>query len=245
MRTLNRLIKTLSAVGMASLLTLSLSACGDSKNEVEKPKETVQSVAQEEEVEEQPEAEELSPGEFALMVVNAVRGDEEPLVEYGTNVQVGNVVTEKQEGMEAALEMMLDVPPTEEQIDTLNAAISDAIAKTEVELLEEEVDGDQGRAVVSILGIDHEEGTDLAGSDPEVKELVFGDADDMFYMIAIKGWELSPLMDEPYVIEFNYTMNAETGKWEAADTDVLRKQTMIAPALLGETSTLEYIEENL
>lgn len=197
------------------------------------------------EIEEEPAGAEMSPGEFALMMVNAARGDEEPLTEYADNVHVRNVVTENQEAMETALEMMLDAPPTAEEIDALNAAISDAIARTQVELVEEEVDGDQGRAVVSILGINHEEGTDLASSDPEVQALVFEDMDKMMYLIAVKGWELSPLMEEPYEIEFNYKMNSETGKWEPADTDEVKKQTMIAPALLGETSTLEYIEENL
>ena len=214
----DQLLRTLSAVGVAGLLTLSLAGCGDDKGETRESLEAEQSVIQEEEktvAEQDLASSEVTPGVLALMVVNATLGDAEPLAEYGGIPSVDSAVAMAQEMYAETLDETLDTSPTEEQMDAYNAAIADAFDRIEVTILEEEVDGDQGRGVVAIRGIDFGEGSRLAKQDPESEALNSTDPDKALHLRLLRSWELSPLFEEPREVENNFVLDPKTGKWKS------------------------------
>ena len=234
----SRLSKALSAIGLVGFLAFSSAGCSGSTGEPDGTLEPGQSIVEVEEtvvVEQDLASPEVTPGVLAMMVVNAALGDAEPLAEYGTLPAVEDAAAVAQEVYANTVDEIIGVPPTEEQVDAVNAAIADAFGRVEVTVLEEEVDGDQGRAVVAIRGIDLGEGTKLAKQDPEAEALMSTNPDEALDLMLLRGWELSPLVEEPHEVEFSFVLDPKTGKWEARSLTEYKEATFSAyAAFMGQ-----------
>lgn len=96
------------------------------------------------------ESSETSPGDVALMYVDAFRGDPEALKEYNPKSTFDDTYFESF-GTGAA--ESFKVTWTQEQADRITAAYAEALTQIEAEVVEEDVDGDDATVTLAITGI--------------------------------------------------------------------------------------------
>lgn len=251
---MSKLMKRFSAIGLVGLLALSLSGCGDKADDTEqsaKPKQGVSRQMKKEKTKEKEEEEEVvasdvSPGELSLMIVDAALGNEKDLADYGSDFDVTNVLDATQQANVLALEMLIEDGPSPEQLDALDAAVTDAFSRVEVEVVEEEESGSEGSATVAIYGVSSEKGTEIASEDPNIQDLVFGDMEVMMYEVLLQGWVLAPVVEEPYEIEFEFNLDPKTGRWVPADEKgFFKSNSLMDPAITGKTAVFDGLKERL
>lgn len=154
-------------------------------------------------------SEKLSPGDVALLYMEAMRGNVDGLREYNPDTAI------TEEGVFASANQSLlemwGVSPTAEQEAQLTEAMMAGLSKTEFTVVDEKVDGETATVTVAIRGID------MASSLKAQFETIGGQItedteDETIITLLDRAWREVPLVPEATNVDMPFTAVAD-GTW--------------------------------
>lgn len=161
-----------------------------------------------------------SPSDIALLYVDAFRGRPEALLTYDPEAEITTAVNLPVVFNEGFLQNGGELP-SEDEVAKLNELATNALAKAEVEIKSEEVEGDLGTVVVEIRGLDFEAAVSKAES--RVSRDYFDSDPEFFTALLTEAWQVADLGEKASVIEMVLIRSQDTDsldKWmlTVADT---------------------------
>lgn len=160
------------------------------------------------------------PGDVALLYVDAFRGRPEALLSYDPDAEITTAVNLPVVFNEGFLQNGGEMPSGDE-VAKLNELGINTLAKAEVEISSEQVEGDLGTVVVEIRGLDFE----AAVSDAESRIIPedFDSETEFFTALLTESWQVAGLGEKASAIEMILIRSQDTDspdKWmlTVADT---------------------------
>ena len=180
-------VARLSTLSIAVLLTFIVAGCGTAEQASESP----------------------SPGDVAVLYLDAMRGDVSGLKGYNPDTEF------TEEGVfGSANQGMLEawgVSPTAEQEAQLTEAMLAGLAKVEFTVVDEKVDGDSATVTVALRGIDMS--SSLETQFATIGGQITPDTeDDAIIAVLDKAWREAPLVPEPTDVDMSFTAVSD-GRW--------------------------------
>lgn len=238
-----------SAVVAVLALAWPLAGCQSEKDTkpAEAPAQSAPVEAEEEEPEEEavPDAE---AAEVAEWFINAAKGDAEAWEAYQPDIEVENLVAAAQEQALLTLDAALDGPPTDEQKAEVEAAVTAGYARVEVALDKDEVNGNEATITWAVKGINADEGSDLAASSEEGKDIIMDSSatmDDFYMFLLTHKWSMAPLATEPIMVEIPLAFDDDTGKWTLDDQEAHTLGSLLSYAFTDNKEGYERLSEML
>lgn len=196
----NRSKQQFLAAAVTSLfLAVSLAGCGGSSGSVDA--ENL--------------ADQLGPGEVAMLYVEALSGNPEALQEYNPSSSITFEQSVPASFNESFL-MESEVTPTTAEIDALNEAGVKALDKIKMSVISEEINGDNATVLLTIQGLDFETALDATFSASEVAPTA-GDQE-LIVALLLESWQTAELGEGVQELELIFKKSMESGadaKWFA------------------------------
>lgn len=236
---MSRQFRFFAAIVAAVSLAIPLAGCGKKTADEQVVEEVVveqSDQAVEEEVEEAP-IPDASPSEVALWYARAIAGDRAELDAYDPDLYSDDWVANVQDTYVTAVNRSFDDNLTEEQQESYAEAIAGAFSRVEIEVVAEEIEGDDAVVTLAIKGFDKDEGGVLAAEET-VRE-GSTDRDESLFQTMLKTWQLAPIADEPLFVEIPLVRDEATGAWTIEGLAGLRAKDQIAFALENNEVGLE------
>lgn len=152
---------------------------------------------------------ELSPGDAALLYMEAVRGNVAGLKEYNPDSKMSEegAFNSYHEGL---LEVW-EVETTPEQDAQLTQAMLDGLSKVEFKVLDEKVDGNKATVTMLIRGLEMSES--LEKQVDAIGGQITDTTEDAAILKALdKTWREAPLADEPVEVVLQFR-SVSDGRW--------------------------------
>lgn len=171
---------TICATVTAVVLALTVSACGGNETEPE----------------------ESSPGDVAMLYVDAFRGGE-GLTDYNPDSSWDGSYFET---LGASAQEVVGEPLDAEQTERVAAAYREALGQIEAEVLEEQVDGDEATVTLALRGLDYGAAMKTAGEDFVLDE---ADPTGSYAGLLLEALDIVEPVEEPMDVEMTFTRSGD------------------------------------
>lgn len=212
-----RSVKRLLAVGAAGLVAFGLGACGKSA-----PADTPESAAGAQspgnssaaKTSEEIPAGDVSPADAALMYVRAVQGDPKQWDAYAPEAPIESYAAKEVDTTIEAWEFF-EFYASPEQKKQFEQAMTDALMRAEVSVVDEKIDGDSAAVTLAIRGVNETKGSEIWTEKTDLAALVSQDQGEMIFQNAVGKWENAPLAEKSSDFTFEMEKDAD-GRWVPA-----------------------------
>jgi hypothetical protein len=181
MSTMRSLPATLVAAGTALALALTLSACGGTETDTE----------------------ETSPGDVAMLYVEAFRGGPEGLTGYNPDSSWDDTYFES---LGASAREVVGEPLDAGQTERVAAAYREALGQIEAEVIEEQVDGDAATVTLAMRGLAYGAAMEAAGQDFVLDR---DDPTGSYTSLVLEALATVEPVDDPMEVEMTFTRSAD------------------------------------